>query len=134
MLLQLLSQTSMALFGKSKKTESKKSAEKGETVNVSQALPTDRNLASIIVRPRITEKSVSLSEQNVYTFEVARSASKHQVKDAVTALYNVTPVKVNIVNKKPAERMVGSRNRTKHVAGVKKAYVYLKKGDVINIV
>jgi len=30
--------------------------------------------------------------------------------------------------------MVGSRNRVKHVAGLKKAYVYLKKGDTINIV
>ena len=122
----------MALFGK--KAETKKSAEKAPTVDVSKALPTDRNLAAVIVRPWITEKTVSMSEQNVYTFEVARTATKFLVKDAITALYNVTPVKVNIVNKKPAERMVGSRNRTKHVAGVKKAYVYLKKGDTINIV
>ena len=53
---------------------------------------------------------------------------------AVKALYNVTPVKVNIVNKKPAKRNVGSRNRDKHVQGMKKAYVYLKKGDTINLV
>jgi large subunit ribosomal protein L23 len=122
----------MALFGK--KAETKKSAPKVETVDVSKALPTDRNLAAVIVRPRITEKSVGLSEQNVYTFEVSRSATKFQVKDAVVALYNVTPVKINIVNKKPAKRMVGSKNKTKHVAGVKKAYVYLKKGDSINVV
>jgi len=122
----------MALFGKKKLT--KKSTDKAEVVDVSKALPTDRNLASVIVRPRITEKSVGMSEQNVYTFEVKRSASKYQVRDAVIALYKVTPVKVNIVNKKPAERMVGSRNRTKHVAGMKKAYVYLKKGDTINLV
>lgn len=122
----------MALFGKKKDT--KKSAEKKEVVNVSKAMPTDRNIASVIVRPKITEKSVGMSEQNVYTFEVLRSATKFQVRDAITALYNVTPVKVNIVNKKPAMRMVGSRNRTKHVAGMKKAYVYLKKGDTINLV
>jgi len=122
----------MALFGKKKET--KKSADKVPVVDVSKALPTDYNLASVIVRPRITEKAVGMSEQNVYTFEVKRSASKFQVRDAVKALYNVTPVKINIVNKKPAKRMVGSRNRVKHVAGMKKAYVYLKKGDTINIV
>lgn len=122
----------MALFGK--KAETKKSAEVVAKVDVSKALPTDRNLAAVIVRPRITEKSVRLSEQNVYTFEVARTATKFQVNDAIVALYNVTPVKINIVNKKPAQRMVGSKNKTKHVAGLKKAYVYLKKGDTISIV
>jgi large subunit ribosomal protein L23 len=103
-------------------------------VNVSKAQATDYNLASVILRPRLSEKTVRLSEQNVYTFVVKRDATKFQVRDAVKSLYNVTPVRVNIVNKKPAERMVGSRNRTKHVAGVKKAYVYLKKGDSINLV
>ena len=122
----------MALFGKKKET--KKSAEKAPVVDVSTARPTDYNLSSVIVRPRITEKAVGMSEQNVYTFVVKSSATKFQISDAVKALYKVTPVKVNTVNKKPAKRMVGSRNRVKHVAGVKKAYVYLKKGDTINIV
>ena len=122
----------MALFGKKKET--KKSAEKKEVVDVSKALPTDFDISSIIVKPRITEKAVGQSERNVYTFVVKSSANKFQVRDAVKALYNVTPVKVNIVNKKPAERMVGSRNKTKHVPGMKKAYVYLKKGDTINLV
>jgi len=122
----------MALFGKKKET--KKSVEKKEVVDVSKAIPTDYNLSSVIVKPRLTEKSVGQSEQNVYTFVVKRDATKFQVRDAVKALYKVTPVKVNIVNKKPAERMVGSRNRTKHVPGMKKAYVYLKKGDTINLV
>lgn len=123
----------MALFGK--KTDETKSAKKEakEVVNVSKAQATDRNLSSVIVHPRITEKAVRKSEQNVYTFEVKRSATKFQVRDAVKALYNVTPVKVNIVNKKPAKRAVGMRGTEKHVAGMKKAYVYLKKGDSINI-
>ena len=122
----------MALFGKKKET--KESAKKAEVVDVSLAQGTDRNLSAVIIAPRLTEKTVGLGEKNVYTFVVRRDANKFQVRDAVKALYNVTPVKVNIVNKKPAERMVGSRNRTKHVAGIKKAYVYLKKGDTINIV
>jgi large subunit ribosomal protein L23 len=65
---------------------------------------------------------------------VKRDANKFQVRDAVKALYNVTPVKVNIVNKKPALRLSGSKNRMAKVPGEKKAYVYLKKGDTINLV
>ncbi len=123
----------MALFGKKEETK-KESAAPTPKVEALKALATDRDLASVIVRPHVTEKAVAHSEKNVYTFMVKRSANKFEVRDAIKALYNVTPMKVNIVNKKPAERMVGSRNRTKHVQGTKKAYVYLKKGDTINLV
>ena len=74
-----------------------------------------------------------MGDKNVYTFEVHRDATKYQVRDAVKAFYNVTPVKVNIVNKKPAKRLQGSRGKMVHAKGMKKAYVYLKKGDSINL-
>ena len=126
----------MALFGKKKDAQAEGAAETKvvEKVDVSKAKPTDRNLAAVIVGPRITEKAVRMGEQNVYTFEVRRDATKFQVRDAVKALYSVTPVKINIVNKKPAKRTVGFRNALKHEKGMKKAYVYLKKGDSINVV
>lgn len=123
----------MALFGKKKET-TKESAAETPKVNVSKASTTDRNLSSVIVHPRITEKSVKLSEKNVYAFVVKRTATKFEVSDAIKALYDVTPVKINIVNKKPAKRLRGSSGRMKQVAGMKKAYVYLKKGDTINLV
>ena len=124
----------MALFGKKKETKKESAKKEAPKVDTSTAMATDRNLHSVIINPRVTEKAVAKSEKNVYTFVVKREANKYEVRDAVKALYNVTPVKVNIVNKKPAERMVGSRNRTKHVPGMKKAYVYLKDGDTINLV
>lgn len=125
----------MALFGKKKdEAKEKESAVVVEKKDVSQAQPTDRDLTSVIVSPRITEKAVGQSENNVYAFVVRKDANKYDVRDAIKALYKVTPVKVNIVNKKPAKRMVGSRGRAKHVKGMKKAYVYLKKGDKINLV
>lgn len=123
----------MALFGKKKETK-KESAEETVKSTAPKALSTDRNLSAVIVGPRLTEKTVTQGERNVHVFNVRRDATKFTVRDAVKALYDVTPVKINIVNKKPAERMQGSRNRTKHVAGLKKAYVYLKKGDTINLV
>ena len=123
----------MALFGKKKDVKKEKAAE-APKVDVSKALPSDYDLTSVIVGPRITEKSVSQSENNVYTFNVRKDANKFAIRNAIKALYNVTPVKINTVTKKPAKRLVGSRNKMKHVPGSKKAYVYLKKGDTINLV
>ena len=123
----------MALFSRSKA----KTVEAGAEVvvkNTSTAQATDRNLAAVLIRPLITEKAVMQNDKRVYTFMVAKSATKYSVADAVTALYKVTPVKVNIVNKKPSSSLSRSRGRAVAVAGYKKAYVYLKKGDTINLV
>lgn len=127
----------MALFSRSKDNTAKaQGGEKKEAQKpvVSKALPTDRNLESVIIKPRITEKAVGMSEQNVYTFVVARSATKYDVADAVKANFGVTPVKVNIVNKTPRQFMSRSKGRTVTEKGMKKAYVYLKKGDHIDLV
>lgn len=125
----------MALFGSKKEKKEESIAVVAEKKQVGPApLATDRNLASVIVAPRITEKAVTMSEQNVYTFIVRPTATKFAVRDAIKALYNVTPVKVNIVNKKAAKRTKGFQGKTVHDKGMKKAYVYLKKGDTINLV
>ncbi len=121
----------MALF--SRKTPAKKTA----SVKKSDAavVPTvERDLSGIIRSPRITEKAMRNSEKNVYTFEVARTATKFDVRDAVKKFFNVTPVKVNIVNKAPRQFKTTNNRRTKTEHGMKKAYVYLKKGDTISLV
>lgn len=125
----------MALFSRKQKADTK--LVEGVTAAptaVKKAMPTDRDLTQVLVGPRITEKTVKQGDRNVFTFTVARSATKFQVRDAIKALYSVTPVKVNIVNKAPASRLSGSKNRMVKVPGYKKAYVYLKKGDTINLV
>ncbi len=125
----------MALF--SRKEEKQEGGEKAVVEKkpvVSKALPTDRDLASVIVKPRITEKTVTKTGDNVYTFIIRRDATKYDVKDAVKAIYNVTPVKVNIVNKAPRQYMSRSRGRKISEKGMKKAYVYLKQGDSISLV
>lgn len=85
-----------------------------------------------IIRPRITEKAGIMNESNnVYTFEVAKNSTKHTVANEVKALYKVTPEKVRIVNL-PARKVVVRGVRGTQSA-VKKALVYLKKGDKIDI-
>ena len=126
----------MALFGSKKKEQKEESATKVAAVKkvVRAPLATDYDLASVIVGPRITEKAVGMSGQNVYTFVVKANATKFQIRAAIKALYNVTPVKVNTVTKKAAKRVKGFSGKQVHYKGMKKAYVYLKKGDTINLV
>jgi len=85
--------------------------------------------ADIILRPRITEKASFVTEANIHTFEVAKEATKKQIIEAIKIFYKVSPLKVNIV-KNPAKK-VFVRGKKGIKAGVKKAYVYLKKGDKI---
>ncbi|HEY9583430.1 MAG TPA: 50S ribosomal protein L23 [Candidatus Paceibacterota bacterium] len=71
-----------------------------------------------IIKPRITEKSGLQSEmQNIYTFEVTKNSTKGSIEKEIKALYKVTPTKVRIIN----------------LPSVKKALIYLKKGDKINL-
>jgi large subunit ribosomal protein L23 len=87
----------------------------------------------IIKKPRITEKSgIQAEALGVYTFEVTDSANKKNIAKAVKELYKVTPVKINITNL-PAKK-VFSRGKVGRKSGVKKAVVYLKKGDKIEFV
>ena len=116
----------MALFSQ-KKTTAKK--DKAATSNVASA-----DLSRVLVAPRVTEKAMRASEGNVYAFEVLRSSTKYEVRDAVKALYGVTPVKVNIVNKVPRQFKHANTRRTRTEHGMKKAYVYLKKGDTLSLI
>lgn len=84
-----------------------------------------------IVRPRITEKATQVAMGNVYTFTIDPKATKTEVKEAIVKLYKVTPVKVNVV--KIRARNVFVRGKRGTTAGGRKAYVYLKKGDKIEL-
>jgi large subunit ribosomal protein L23 len=87
--------------------------------------------ASIIIRPRITEKATSLTESGAYAFEINPRASKKTVAEAIKAYFDVTPVKIRMV-KNPRKKVI-IRGKRGVKSGVKKAYVYLKKGDTINL-
>lgn len=88
--------------------------------------------ANVLVRPHITEKSAILAEKGTYVFEVARDTNKIEIAKAIRAIYNVTPVRVNIINLPNTRVFV--RNRKGVKSGVRKALVTLKSGDKIEIV
>lgn len=120
----------MALFTKKTKTEKKPADTPKAAPRMEGA---SAGLSHIIVNPRITEKSTWHSAQGVYVFDVAGSANKQQIAQAVRAIYTVTPRKVSIVTV-PSKRKRSARTGKLGVkGGGKKAYVYLKKGETINL-
>jgi large subunit ribosomal protein L23 len=86
----------------------------------------------LIKKPRITEKASFHAEQNVYTFDVSSSANKTEIKKAIFQLYKVKPVKVNVLA--VPEKKIFVRGKVGKKQGGKKALVYLKKGDKIEII
>lgn len=89
----------------------------------------------ILRRPLITEKtSFQSSNLNQFTFEVGSKANKHQIKEAVEAMFDVTVLRVNVINR-PAKVARSLRNRRRQVrrGGYKKAIVTLKPGDNIDV-
>lgn len=121
----------MGLFGTKKAEPAQDAAPKKAKAPASVLAPADKS--SVLVKPRITEKAANLLEKNIYTFEVTKGASKYDVRDAVKSLYKVTPLAVRIVNKKPRHFMSKTRGRDMMESGLRKAYVYLKKGDSIDL-
>jgi len=89
-------------------------------------------LEKVILGPRITEKASDKAEENVYVFEVSSRANKIQIKEAIKNIYKVNAVKVNIA--KTPSKTVFSRGKKGVKSGGKKAYVYLKEGDKIEII
>ncbi|HRX63614.1 MAG TPA: 50S ribosomal protein L23 [Candidatus Absconditabacterales bacterium] len=84
----------------------------------------------IILGPSITEKTYKQQENyNKYFFKVHKDANKNDVKEAIKYIYNVTPIKVNIINVVFKGRMQRKLVRKAH----KKAIVTLNKKDKIEI-
>jgi large subunit ribosomal protein L23 len=89
----------------------------------------------VLRRPLVTEKSSYQSGKlNQYSFIVADTATRKQVKDAIETIYDVSVVRVNIINT-PAKR--GRRLRSRRLlvrkAGYKKALVTLAEGQTLQI-
>jgi len=85
----------------------------------------------VIIRPIVSEKSYDLIAQNRYTFEVAKSANKTQIAQAVSEVFGVTVTSVNTMNVTGKPRRL--RYSTGHTRNWKKAVVTLKQGDTIDI-
>ena len=92
---------------------------------------TDLRHYDVIVSPAITEKSTMASEQNQVVFNVAKKATKPEIKAAVEALFSVKVTAVNtLIRKGKVKRFRGTAGRQ---SDVKKAVVTLAEGQSIDV-
>jgi large subunit ribosomal protein L23 len=92
---------------------------------------TDLRHYDVIVSPAITEKSTMASEQNQVVFNVARKATKPEIKAAIEALFSVKVTAVNtLIRKGKVKRFRGTAGRQ---SDVKKAIVTLADGQSIDV-
>ena len=84
-------------------------------------------LMQVILEPRITEKSASLSESHgQYVFRVLRDVRKPEIKQAVEMLFEVEVASVQVCNVKGKTKVHGRYKGRR--PDWKKAYITLKPG------
>lgn len=88
-----------------------------------------RDIASVLIRPHVTEKATMSSESSVYVFEIDPRATKKLVTKSFKEKYKMNPVKVSTTTIPAKSVVVRGKHGLK--SGYKKAYVYLKKGEKI---
>ncbi len=92
-----------------------------------------RLASDFIIKPIISERSFAEAKSDKYTFEVARSATKTNIKNSIEKLFGVKVIGVYTTNVK------GTKNRRTRFgmqainASYKKARVQLAKGQKIDI-
>jgi large subunit ribosomal protein L23 len=87
----------------------------------------------VILEPIVSEKSYALLDAGIYTFKVDPRASKPEIHDAVEAIFGVTVLKVNTLNR------IGKRKRNRRTGtwgkrpDTKRAIVTLAAGERIDL-
>ena len=82
-----------------------------------------RNAEDIIIKPIMTEKTYADVATGKYTFEVAKDATKVDIKNAVESLFSVKVLKVNTLNYDGKSTRVGVHQGL--TAALKKAVVQI---------
>lgn len=90
-------------------------------------------LSNVLVKPVVTEKSVTAAGVNKYTFKTDLKASKHAIANEVKRMYNVDVIAVKtMVMPGKKKRILKTRLNTK-TNNWKKAVVELKEGQTIDL-
>lgn len=86
----------------------------------------------LIKKPWVTEKATDISAMGKYVFLVDRSATKPEIRKAISAIYKVDVVDVQVINCPPKHKRFG-RGLKGSREGYRKAVVTLKSGQKIDI-
>jgi large subunit ribosomal protein L23 len=85
---------------------------------------------NILIKPVISEKTMTDASAGKYTFFVNTSVNKHQIEEAIKQIYKVKVKKINIISVKAEEKMVKGKFQSKGKVK-KKAIVTLEKNQKI---
>ena len=118
----------MALFSRKKKETESATAVAAVTPSGKQ------DLSWVLIKPRITEKATDVGVARAYVFNVNEGANKQQIAHAINQVYKVRPVKVRVTAIKTKSIRNARTGKMGTKPGGKKAYIYLKEGDSINLV
>lgn len=89
-------------------------------------------MKQVIIKPIITEKSLSLAARGWYTFAVASASNKPHIARAIGDLYKVTVIDVRSMIMRGKEGRHGKRQKKVTKSDWKKALVRLKQGQKID--
>lgn len=91
----------------------------------------NERLFSVLRAPKVSEKTARIAESNQYVFEVAKTATKGDVKAAIEHLFNVKVLAVNVANIKGKSKSF--RQRAGRRSDKRKAYVRLAEGQTLDV-
>jgi len=85
----------------------------------------------VLIAPVVSEKSYSMLDENKYTFLVAPSANKTEIKIAVEKIFKVRVLKVNTMNREGKRKITRFGNGKR--SDTKRAVVQIAPGERIDI-
>ena len=94
------------------------------------------NVYDVIRGTIVTEKAAMNDNKNIYTFEVAKSAVKSEIKQAVSQCFDVDVIsvktmrRINKIKGRAKYKLTASQNKKPSYKKI--AYVRLKDGDSID--
>jgi large subunit ribosomal protein L23 len=87
----------------------------------------------IILAPVVSEKSYALLDANTYTFVVAPSANKIEIRRAVEEIFNVKVLNVTTMNRQGKRKRNRRTNTIGQRSATKRAIVKVAADDRIDI-
>ncbi|HVF69027.1 MAG TPA: 50S ribosomal protein L23 [Xanthomonadales bacterium] len=87
---------------------------------------------NVIIKPIVTEKSMQ-GNLGKYTFLVAGSATKAEIRNAFKTSFSVNIVSISTSKIKGKRKRIGARRVEVNETATKKATILLKKGEKLSI-
>lgn len=94
---------------------------------------TGKDPRDVIIEPVVSEKSYDAIERNVFTFRVAPTASKPEIRNAIEQIFDVRVLKVNTLNRRGKQVRNRRRFTTSKRPDIKRAMVTVHADDADKI-